>query len=351
MRADPGDTILVDRGTYPGGYVVPREKHDITIRGVDRNAVVLGGENTRRSGIVIRADGVSILNLSAHDFPVDGFRWEDADRFRASYLTVWNVGQYGIYVEGGEHGRLDHDYVSGAGDAAYYVGECAHCDAAVTRVVATLSAVGYSGTNASDVVIRDSIWDRNGAGILPNTYANEAHAPQRQATIVHNTVTGSGRARVPINTPLAGFIGIGIGVAGGSDDAVRDNSVRASERYGIAVFPTARRIAFGTPVAHDPGPPWRPAGNAVTRNTVSGSGLADLALANGVGASNCFRANAERTSVPLRLDGRRCTRVGDAGVTRALTAGTRKMFDEALRRRRPPEYTEMPRPPAQPNMP
>ena len=318
---------------------------------MNRNSVVLDGENTRRTGIVVRADAVSILNLSAHDFPVDGFRWEDGDRFRASYLTVWNVGQYGIYVEGGEHGSVDHDYVSGAGDAAYYVGECAHCDATVAHVVAALSAVGYSGTNASDVVIRDSVWDRNGAGILPNTYANEAHAPQRHATIVRNTVTGSGHARVPINTPLAGFIGIGVAVAGGRDDTVRDNSVRASERYGIAVFPTARRIAFGSPVAHDPGPPWRPSGNVVSRNTASGSGIADLSLANGVGPRNCFRANAERTSLPPRLDGRRCTQAGDVGVTRAVTAGTRKMFEEALRRRRPPEYTEMPEPPAQPSMP
>ena len=91
-------------------------------------------------------------------------------------------------------------------------------------------------------------------------------------------------------------------------------------------------------------------GKRVSRNTVSGSGIADLALANGVGLRNCFRANAERTSLPPRLDGR-CTRAGDVGVTRAITAGTRRMFDEAVRRRRPPEYDEMPRPPAQPNMP
>ena len=350
-RADPGDTILVDRGTYPGGYVVPRDKYDITIKGVDRNAVALDGDDTRRTGVVVHADGVSILNLSAHNFPIDGFRWEDADDFRASYLTVWNVGQYGIYVEGGEHGSVDHDYASGAGDAAYYVGECEHCDATVSHVVATLSAVGYSGTNASEVVIRDSVWNRNGVGIVPNTYANEAHAPQRHATIVRNTVTSSGRARVPINTPLAGFIGIGIAVAGGNDNAVRANRVRGSERYGIAVFPTARRIAFTTPVARDPGPPWRPTGNVVSRNTVSGSGRADLALANGAGAGNCFRANAERTSLPTGLDAGRCARIGDAGVTSALTAGARKMFDDALRRRRPPEYTELPRPPAQPNLP
>ncbi len=133
------------------------------------------------------ADGVSILNLSAHNFPVDAFHWNGADRFRASYLTIWNVGQYGIYAEDGEQGTVDHDYVSGAADAAYYIGECKHCRATLSHVVATLSAVGYSGTNASEVTIRDSVWDRNGAGIVPNTYANEAHPPQARATIIRNS--------------------------------------------------------------------------------------------------------------------------------------------------------------------
>jgi hypothetical protein len=354
VRAEPGDTILVDRGTYPGGNVVPRNKHDITIRGVDRNAVVLDGKDARRNGVVVHADGVSVLNLSAHNFPVDAFRWEGGDRFRASYLTVWNVGQYGIYVEGGEHGRVDHDYVSGAADAAYYVGECARCGATIFHVVAALSAVGYSGTNASELVIRDSRWDRNGAGIVPNTYANEAHAPQRRATIVRNTVTQSGRARVPISTPLAGFIGIGIAVAGGNENDVRSNRVTASERYGIAVFPTARRIVFDPQATNDPGPPWRPRGNTITRNVVSGSGLADLALANGVGVGNCFRGNVAPRRLPPDVQRTGCARgvvTGDDGVTAALTAGVRQMFDATLERRQPPPYTAMPRPPAQPSMP
>src|SRR5439155_24399155 len=35
--AEPGDTIVLDRGTYPGGNVVPPGKPDLTIVGVDRN--------------------------------------------------------------------------------------------------------------------------------------------------------------------------------------------------------------------------------------------------------------------------------------------------------------------------
>jgi hypothetical protein len=352
-RAEPGDTILLAAGTYRGGDVVPPAKHDITIRGADRNDVVLDGADRRRHGIVVHADRVSILNLSAHNFLRNGLYWEGADRYRASYVTVWNVGSYGIYAEDSEQGVLDHDYVSGAGDAAYYVGECRPCAATLARVVARLSAVGYSGTNATGVVIRDSVWDRNGAGIVPNTYANEALPPQSRTTIVRNTVTNSGRARVPIQTALAGFVGIGIAVAGGNQNAIGHNRVTRSERYGIAVFPTARFVVFdpGTP---EPGPPWRPRGNRVFENAVRGSGRADLALAKGSGAGNCFRANAAGRVLPRGLQTRTCGRTsprGDASVASDLTRPVRVMFEQTMRRRDPPSYTSMPIPAPQPSMP
>ena len=137
-RASPGDTIVLAAGTYPGGALVPPEKHDLTIRGVDRTTVVLDGAARRKNGIVVHADGVSVLNLSAHDFTKNALYWDGADRFRASYVTVWNVGEYGIYVEDGEQGRVDHAYVSGAARAAYYVGECRPCGATISDVVARL---------------------------------------------------------------------------------------------------------------------------------------------------------------------------------------------------------------------
>jgi hypothetical protein len=352
-QAEPGDTIVLAAGVYPGGNVVPEPKHDLTIRGVDRNQVVLDGADRRKNGIVVHADGMSILNMSAHNFVVNAFYWEGGDRFRASYLTAWNVGGYGIYVEDGEQGVLDHDYVSGAGDAAYYVGECRPCRATISQVVAKLSAVGYSGTNATDVVIRDSVWDRNGAGLVPNTYANEALPPQARTTIVGNAVTSSGRARVPINTALAGFVGIGIAVAGGNENAIRGNRVMRSERYGVAVFPTARFVVFD-PSAKEPGPPWRPRGNRISRNVVTGSGWADLALARGSGVRNCFTANVVRRTLPRRLQTSACAGAsprGDASVASALTRPVRVMVRETIRRRRPPPYASMPAPPPQPSMP
>jgi hypothetical protein len=254
-----------------------------------------------------------------------------------------------VYSEGSADGVIDHVYVSGAADAAFYIGECRPCRSTISHVVARRSAVGYSGTNASgSLVIRDSLFDENGAGILPNTYANEERPPQASITIANNVVRRSGRAPVPIHTPLAGFIGIGIAIAGGNDNVVRGNRVTDSERYGIAVFPTARRVDFR---ATTPMPYWRPKGNRVVLNAVTGSGVADLALAAGVGTGNCFVGNTADMTLPAALDtGRRCgPQRGDDSVAAALTAPIGQMFDETVARRRPPPFTAGPPAPPQPS--
>jgi len=353
-KANPGDTIILGAGTYPGGNVVPAGKHDLTIKGVDRNDVVFDGADKRKNGIVVHGDGVSLLNMSAHNFLENAFYWEDANRFRGSYLTAWNVRGYGLYVEDGREGTLDHDYVSGAADAAYYIGECRPCSATIDRVIAVLSAVGYSGTNSTGVLIRNSIWDRNGAGIVPNTYANEALPPEAGTTIVGNTISQSGRAAVPIRTALAGFVGIGVAIAGGNENAVHGNRITSSERYGVAVVPTARFVTFDPHAKREPGPPWRPRGNRIWSNVVVRSGWADLALAAGSGKGNCFSANTIRTTLPPALQRSTCagaSPTGAAEVAAVVAAPVRVMFHDTLRRRRPPSYTAMPEPPAQPNMP
>jgi hypothetical protein len=352
--AKPGDTVVLDAGTYPGGNVVPSSIRDITIRGVDRNRVVFDGADLRKNAIVVHGDGVSLLNMSAHNFLENAFYWQDANGFRASYLTAWNVQGYGIYVEDGRDGRIDHDYVSGAADAAYYIGECRPCGATIDDVVAVRSAVGYSGTNSTGVLIRNSTWTQNGAGIVPNTYANEALPPEGRTTIVGNTISGSGRAKVPIHTALAGFVGIGIAIAGGNENVIRGNRVTGSERYGIAVFPTARYVTFNRQRKDEPGPPWRPHRNRISHNVVSHSGRADLALAAGSGKANCFSGNIVASTRPRGLQSPSCggtSPLGDAEVAAAVAAPVRVMFDETIKRRRPPAYTAMPPPPHQPNMP
>jgi Right handed beta helix region len=350
--AAPGDVVLVDRSTYPGGVVVPKAKSGLTIRGVDRNAVVLDGDDRRDDAIDVHADGVTLQNLSAHDFRKNAFYWDGVTGFTGSYLTVWNVLGYGIYAEDSTGGLIEHDYVSGAADAAYYVGECNPCRSTIRQVVARLSAVGYSGTNASgSLVVRDSVWDRNGAGILPNSFANEADPPQHDALIVGNVVRGSGRARVPLNTPLAGYYGVGIGIAGGNGNRVLRNAVTGSRRFGVAVFSTPYAVPGGpsTPTSRRW---WRAQGNAVRGNAVRGSGVADLGLSKTAAGGNCFRANRAARTIPARLQRRSCRSAGgDRRVSWALEAPIPVMVEGAKVVIRPIPYTALPAPPPQPGWP
>jgi hypothetical protein len=342
--AAPGDTILLAPGSYPGGLTVPRSLHDLTIRGEDRNGVVFDGRDRGSNGITIAADGVTVENLTVHSFPGNGVLWHGVSGYTAMYVTVWNVGGYGIYAVGSDDGRIFRSFVSGAGDAAFYVGECHPCDAELDRDTAVRSGIGFSATNAGgNLLVHRSVFDRNGTGILPNSYDDEARPPQREAMFRDNMVVGSGTVPTPATDPVDGLIGIGIGIAGGMDDVVGDNVVAGSSRYGIAVFATVetdRRT-------------WRPSGNRVTGNTVRASGIADLALAEGAAAGNCFEDNAAATTAPTDLErthgcGRTTAPGGDAAVSAQLEITTPEAYSRSGDH---PPYAEMPAPGPQPQEP
>lgn len=336
----PGDVILLAPGTYPGDVDVPEDRPGITIRGEDRNTVVFDGEDVRANAIDVTADGVTLENMSAHNFTANGFYWEGVEDFAGRYLTVWNVGLYGIYAIESRGGVMEDSFVSGAADAAFYIGECRPCDATIRRVTATLSAVGYSGTNAGgDLVVEDSRWLFNWVGILPNSFdVSMEPPPQREATFRRNVVQGTGTVVTPRNTPLAGYHGAGIAIAGGLRNVVEDNDVTGSTRYGIVIFTSIDRSAR-----------WVPSGNQIVGNRVSDSGLADLALAAGDGGDSCFRDNDERSTLPVSLDDT-CTNLGDGDPTVA-EALVRSPFELLEGLPEAPSYTEMAAPPAQPTMP
>lgn len=347
--AQPGDVILLAAGTYAGGLIVPATKHDLTIRGADRTEVVFDGKGAELNAIEIEADRVTLENLSAHDFDANGFYWEKVDGFTGRYLTVWNVSLYGIYATESRGGLFEQSLVSGAADAAFYVGECQPCDTTIRNVEGRLSAIGYSGTNTGGgLELLDSTWDRNGTGILPNSYDRQAlPPPESYSRIEGNIVRESGRVPVPANTPLAGFIGMGIGVAGGNANTIVGNTVIGSAAYGIALYPTIQ-LDFSA---------YAPQDNQIRGNTLSDSGRADLALAHGVAAGNCFAGNTYVTSLPAKIeeilpcDGQSISTTGDASVAADLAVSVPDALDRLALRGPRPDWRSMPAPEAQPSSP
>ena len=342
--ARPGDLVLVAAGTYHEAITIKTDR--VVLRGLDRNGVILDGRDDLENGVLATGDGDVVENLTVRRFQVNGLLFtkaygDDSDStrnvqkvlvgYRASYVTAYNNGQYGIYAYFARNGRFDHDYTSGHPDSGVYIGQCRPCDALVTDVVAERNAVGYEGTNASgNVTITRSRWSHNRVGLTVNSQNMERLAPQSDVTIIGNTVTSNNELRSPATAE--GAFGYGIAIAGGSRNTVIRNLVSGNTNVGVAVTDLNGFI---------------PSGNRITANRVTGNGV-DLAYFAEGGASwkaqgNCFEANTFTTSYPKAVERSMRCRASSGTVVSGLPrlAGQPGGID----------YTEVAVPPSQPSMP
>ena len=96
--------MLIDKGEYDEAVFVTTPS--VTLRGVDRNAVILDGKFDLGTGIMVGGNGVAIENMTARNYTLNGFFWTAVQGFRGSYLTAYNNGDYGIYALGRPTGCL-----------------------------------------------------------------------------------------------------------------------------------------------------------------------------------------------------------------------------------------------------
>ncbi len=341
--AEPGDLILVQPGVYHESVKVTTPY--ITIRGTDRNAVILDGDFERPNGIhVIEADGVVVENMTARHYLLNGFYWTTVNGYRGSYLTAYDDGDYGVYAFDSVWGRFDHSYASGHPDSGFYIGQCHPCHAVIDRVVSVDNGIGYSGTNAGgDLKILNSIWTRNQGGIVPNTLDSERLAPERGVYIAGNLVYDNNNASAPAKEDQASALGTGILLAGGSDNVVERNMVWNHDNYGIAVFPNLDKNF------------WIASGNVVRDNWVRGSGRADLLLSGPAGDHNCFSGNDFRSSLPPAIQtfygcGHNLNALGGGDLSSAIQ--TLGLYVRAASGKYPHgDWRTQPAPPPQPQMP
>lgn len=287
--ADPGDLVLIGPGVYREEVQV--SVPGITLRGTDRNEVMIDGEFVRANGIRVFADGVAVENLTVRNATENGVFWTGVRGYRGSYLTSIDNQVYGIYAFDSGDGLIEHSYASGSADAGFYIGQCDPCQAVITDVVAEWNGLGYSGTNSSGgIYLVDSVWRYNVAGIVPNTLDTELLPPFHDVTIAGNLVHDNGNAEAPsFTSEWAGF-GNGIIIAGGNDSLVFRNRVVNHPANGIAITPNLSQNF------------WMSSGNTVSENVVEGSGRADIALAGPASSGNCFADNEVSFTLPVGLE-------------------------------------------------
>lgn len=340
--AQPGDLVLVDRGVY-------RESVDVgtpglTIRGVDRNEVIIDGEFERANGIqVLFTDGVVVENLTARNHTLNGVFWSGVRGYRASYVTAYNNGDYGIYAFDSGDGLFEHSYASGSPDASYYIGQCNPCDAVITDSIGQYSGLGYSGSNAStNLYIVSNVFSHNGAGMAPNSLDGELLPPAENVVVAGNLIHDNGYGEFPHKTAQWAGQGMGVALAGTESSLVTKNRVVNHPQVGIHVLPNLDANLY------------MPADNTVTSNVVEGSGLADIALSGLARSGNCFADNEAKTSLPPALEGLQpCDGVRFPALWQlgAVSAQFGRIMERELGLDTDVVYSEMPEPAAQPQMP
>jgi hypothetical protein len=324
--AEPRDLILIQPGTYEESVSVTTD--ELTIRGVDRNEVILDGGFELDNGIrVTGAGGVAIENMTARNYTKNGFFWTGVEGYRASYLTTYRIGDYGIYAFDSVNGLIEHTFTSGSPDAGVYIGQCYPCDAVIDDVVSEHNGLGYSGTNSGgNLLIVNSTFRYNRAGIVPNSGSYELCYPERKTTIVGNLVYSNNQADSPaIDVALLGM-GNGILPAGGVGNIIERNRVFDHDLTGIGLLPFPEEDANDVvPPASDDDQPcseakgeptadpatipdtvlWNPRDNRIVGNVIEDSRLADMGLGSledASGLGNCFADNEYTSTAPADLE-------------------------------------------------
>ncbi len=308
QKARSGDLILVAPGTYHEAVNVNIK--GITIRGQDRNGVILNGLNKLANGFYVSADNVSIENLTIHSYTQNGVVFNGVSAvageegvdpdvaygtkghslvgYRVRYVTSYNNGLYGIYAFSSTIGVIENSYVSGHPDSGLYIGQCKPCNVVVSNVIAELNAIGYYGTNASgQVYVINSNFKKNRLGIAPNSQMAEQLAPQEENFIVGNRVLDNNNPSAPAIPK--GFFGGGIAVGGGTKNFIARNLVTDHSYAGIILTKLSQ---------------FFPSNNIVKENVLKRNKV-DLAF-DVIGASgslgNCFADNVFTSASPIQIE-------------------------------------------------
>ncbi len=283
-RAEEGATVVIKPGVYKESVAVKTD--DLIIQGVDRFRTIIHGEDKRSNGIIVDgAEGVTVRNLTVRNFTGNGVFYNNSRDYTVNRVDAIKNRTYGIYAFDSYDGVIKNSFGWGSGDSAFYIGQCLGCSGLIENIKSQYNYLGYSGTNATGVIIRDSLFRHNGAGIVPNTLPTEDLGPNRGTFMYNNRVVRNNYETIP----AAGFsesvgipYGTGIWMPGVENNVAVRNVIKHHRHYGVLITPSA-----------DSDPPMN---NTVMNNLIRNSDSDedgygyDLAW-DGSGADNCFSNN------------------------------------------------------------
>ncbi len=260
-RANPGDKVLVQRGTYhETGQSCPSEpartcavvitEDGITLQGRSPNGVVLEVNGDQDEGIAVgkssdpscltdasqRVNGSLIRAITVKGFGDDGVFLYCVDNWRVTEVKAIDNAEYGIFPSHVGAGRLDHSFASGSNDTGHYVGQ-SH-DVRIDHNIAQDNVSGIEIENSTRVRADHNESTGNTGGILSFTLPFLDVNFNSDNQIDNNYVHDNNRANTcldPSDAVCGVPVGTGILLLAADSNTVKENVVTGNDSFGVAV--------------------------------------------------------------------------------------------------------------------
>ena len=154
-RAVPGDTIEVEPGTYRQSVLVDVDR--ITLRGLRATGgqrAVLDGEDALTDAVIASGHGFTIEGFALRNYTSNGITVHGATGVVFRDLVVDRTGLYGVYPVECKDVLVERVVVTGARDAAIYVGQSA--DIVVRKNEVHDNVTGIEIENSTNALVEDN---------------------------------------------------------------------------------------------------------------------------------------------------------------------------------------------------
>ncbi len=318
-RADRGDTVRLAPGTYHQNVTI-RKRISLVGAGWGRHGsrlfpgaspvpsvcsspgsvhgICVAGRFDQNGNPVGPVWGVTIRNLSVHNFSGFGIGMFLANRTTVRGVAAVHNGEYGISGFVLHDVRFLHNLARANGAPGFYIGDSPHANAVVAGNRSFRN--GTSGVEGIGILIRDSSWGRMWGNVARNNCAGvvivdtgENPAPTTHWSAWANVASHNNRACAaePGGGPPP-LSGIGITLFGASQSSLWANWTNNNRPSGPSVFSGGIVVASAVPAGGT-----EPVGDLVKRNHAHRNSPFDI-LYDGSGSGNRFVKNDCGTSSP-----------------------------------------------------
>ncbi len=277
--ARPGDTIEVEPGTYRESVLVDID--GITLRGLVKNGqrAVLEGDDERTDAVIASGHRFTIEGFAVRNYTSNGITVHGATGVVFRDLQVEKTGLYGVYPVECKDVLVERVLVTGARDAAIYVGQSR--DIVVRDNEVRDNVTGIEIENSVNALVEGNHAHDNTGGILVFLLPNNPSKVGSDTRVLRNRVVGNNHANFGDPGSIVSQVpaGTGIFIMAADRTEVAENEIQGNDSFGIAVVSLAQALPKGT--VFDVGPV--PEGNFVHDNRLGGNGKNPAASVKTVG--------------------------------------------------------------------